>query len=271
MSICEMNKLLKTLIIAICLSSIHLPAYALLKPQPLAVEPRFKTIPYSPNEVFKFTGHYGYQSVIEFEDGEEINTISVGDSIPWQFQPMGSRLFLKPVEQDAQTNMTLITNRRTYYFELHAEEVEDITNSDLTFALRFAYSDLEGPLLESGISSNEIVPDLMDPEVRSKLNFNYSITGGDTIAPIRIFDDGEFTYFEFREINSELPAFYAVDGLGNESVINYRTAGSYIVVERVVPVFTLRKGAHVMCVFNENRKLDKIPEPEKEPWWERIF
>ncbi len=247
------------------------PASALLVPQPLAVEPRFKTIPYSPNEVFKFTGHYGYQSVIEFEEGEEINTISVGDSIPWQFQPMGSRLFLKPIEQDAQTNMTVITNRRTYYFELHAEEVEDITNKDLTFALRFAYSDLEGPLLEGSGFSSEVIPDLMDPEVRSKLNFNYSIVGSETISPIRIFDDGEFTYFEFKSINADLPAFYTVDSLGNESVINYRTAGSYIVVEKVAAVLTLRNGAYVMCVFNESRKLDKLPEPPQESWWERLF
>jgi type IV secretion system protein VirB9 len=258
------------LIVMLLFYGAGLPAKALLVPQPLAIEPRFKTIPYSPNEVFKFTGHYGYQSVIEFEDGEEINTISVGDSIPWQFQPMGSRLFLKPVEQDAQTNMTVITNRRTYYFELHAEEVEDITNKDLTFVLRFAYSDLEGPLLDGGFSS-EIVPDLMDPEVRSKLNFNYSIVGPDMIAPIRIFDDGEFTYFEFKNVNAELPAFYTVDSLGNESVINYRTAGSYIVVEKVAARLTLRNGAYVMCVFNESRKLDKIPEPPKEPWWERLF
>lgn len=248
-------------------------AQALLVPQPLAVEPRFKTIPYSPNEVFKFTGHYGYQSVIEFEDGEEINTISVGDSIPWQFQPMGSRLFLKPMEQDAQTNMTIITDRRTYYFELHAEEVEDITNKNLTFALRFAYSDLEGPLIDgsSGGFAGEIVPDLTDPDVRARLNFNYSIVGADEIAPIRIFDDGEFTYFEFKNINAELPAFYAVDGLGNESIINYRTSGSYIIVEKVIPVFTLRNGVYVMCVFNESRTLRKLKEPEKDPWWERLL
>lgn len=245
-------------------------AVALLKPQPLAIEPRFKTITYHPNEIFKFTGHYGYQSVIEFENGEEIQTISVGDSIPWQFQPMGSRLFLKPIEQDAQTNMTVITNRRTYYFELHAEEVEDITNKDLTFAMRFTYADLEGPLLSGGWQQ-ETLPDLTDPEVRQTLNFNYTIKGPDKIAPLRIFDDGEFTYFEFQKVNADVPAFYAVDSLGNEAVINYRTAGNYIVVERVEAVFTLRKGAYVMCVFNENRKLDKVPEPPEEPWWEKIF
>ena len=56
--------------------------------------------------------------------------------------PLGNRLFIKPTEQDATTNMTLITNKRIYLFELHAEDtlktgVED--KEHLTWILRFIY------------------------------------------------------------------------------------------------------------------------------------
>ena len=35
-------------------------------------------------------------------------------------------------------------------------------------------------------------------EYNRKYNFNYTFSGPDEIAPVKVFDDGEFTYFEFR-------------------------------------------------------------------------
>jgi type IV secretion system protein VirB9 len=225
------------------------PAHAVKVPRPLATDPRIKTVLYSPNEVIKFTGHYGYQSSIEFSPDEEIQTISIGDSVAWMMNPSGNRLFLKPVEEDATTNMTLITNRHTYFFELHADKVEDINDPHLTFQLRMVYPDEQISMLGSGQGDEIPLPDLEND--KGKYNFNYSITGSELISPIRIFDDGQFTYFEFRNKNADVPAFYNVDAKGNEAMVNYRTRGDYIVIERVSARFTLRHGADVVCVYNE--------------------
>jgi len=223
------------------------PARAVLIPQPLATDPRIKVVSYAPNEVIKYTGYYRVQTSWEFEEGEEISTISMGDSMAWMLNPLGNRLFIKPVEEDATTNMTIITNKRTYLFELHAAHTDKIDDKDVTWVLRFIYPESEATL---AVSSIDQVPDL-DGEDLSKYNFRYTITGSEDVSPIRIFDDGEFTYFEFRDKNGEVPAFYQVDASGNESLINYRTRGPYIVVERVAARFTLRHGGSVVCVFNE--------------------
>lgn len=251
-----------------CLGAIF-DAQAIQKPQPISTDARIKTVFYNSNEIYKFTGHYGYQSVVEFAPGEEIMTISIGDSVSWQLQPAGSRLFIKPIEQDALTNMTIITDQRTYHFELHADETGDIEDKGLTFVLRFIYTD-QTPAVIS-VAGQDPNPDLTDPEVRATLNFNYSIVGPETIAPIRIFDDGEFTFFEFRDKNAEVPAFYHVDPLGNESIMNFRTVNDYIVVERVSPRYTLRSGAYVLCVYNEEMAMETIPGPPEKRWWEKIF
>jgi len=95
----------------------------------------------------------------------------------------------------------------------------------------------------------------------SRYNFSYTIAGSEDVAPIRIFDDGEFTYFEFRDKNAEVPAFYNVDAKGNEALINYRTRGDYIVVERVARRFTLRHGIDIVCVFNEAWNPNKVTVP----------
>jgi type IV secretion system protein VirB9 len=223
------------------------PASAVLVPQPLAADPRVKVVSWAPNEVIKYTGYYRVQTSWEFAPDENVATISMGDSMAWMINPMGNRLFIKPIEEDATTNMTIITNKRLYLIELHAEHAEKIDDKNVTWILKFVY-----PGEDAGFTTTHLdgVPDLQTEDL-SKYNFRYTVSGSQDITPLRIFDDGEFTYFEFRDINGEIPAFYMVDSLNNEQLINYRTRGPYIVVERVTARYTLRHGNSVVCVFNE--------------------
>lgn len=240
------------------------PSLALAQriPVPIPSDRRIRTVVYSPNEVVKFVGHYGYQTSIEFEEGEEIQTISIGDSIAWQLTPVNNRLFLKPVEQAADTNMTLVTNRRSYLFELHARETESMNDPSMVFTLRFVYPDSTLGNV-SNYYHQEAMPDLQRESY--KYNFNYSIAGdARNIEPIRVFDDGRFTYFEFPHSMPELPAIFMVDSVNRESIINFRVRGTYMVVERIASRFTLRQGADVICVFNERMPQPKAPEPKKE-------
>lgn len=253
--------LLRFLFIPICCGILLVTqtAFALEVSRPLPTDPRIHIVTYNPNDVIKFTGYYEYQSSIVFGKNEVINTISMGTPTAWQVVPSGNRLFLKPIEKDATTNMTLITNKRVYLFELHAREVdpdEGINDSNLVFVTRFVYPNTDsndggGVMFFGGHTSG---PDLSHPE---KYNFNYTISGSDEIAPTRIFDDGEFTYFQFPRKNAEIPAFFRVASDGSESMINYRVQGNYIVMERVVSQLTLRKGNEVTCIFNEARPLKK--------------
>lgn len=224
-------------------------AKANIEPIPLASDPRVKTIVYAPDQVFKYTGYLRYQTTIEFGADEMVQTILMGDNTGWKMTPAGNKLYIKPSDLDITTNMTLVTSKRTYLFELHADEVKNIDDKRLTFILRFVYPD-EGDAGVVGISSTEGVPDLENEDL-SKFNFRYSISGAEDISPIRIFDDGEFTFFEFRGINADIPAFFRVLSDGSEELINFRTRGNYIVVERVSGRYTLRLGKDVVCVFNE--------------------
>jgi type IV secretion system protein VirB9 len=215
--------------------------------RPISSDSRIHVVMYTPDEVFKYVGHYGYQSSIVFEQGEEIQTISMGDSTSWMITPSGNRMFLKPIEQDAQTNMTVLTNRRSYLFELHAREAESIDDPQLIWVLRFIY-----PTTPPRLAKLDPVPDPKQ-EGMQNFNFNYSIRGSYEIAPVKIYDDGEFTYFQFRGRNTEIPAIFMVDQYGKEYLLNIRSRGDYIVVERVTSRYTLRQGTEVVCVYNESR------------------
>ena len=217
-------------------------------PRPIGNESRIKIINYMPNTVFKFTGHYFYQSIIEFALDEEIKTISMGSPSPWQIVPASNRIFLKPVGDEATTNMTVITNKRMYFFEMHAENADDIADKKLNFIVKFVYPGENNYQAIVKYDTN----DGPDETKMENINYEYSISGeGKNIEPLQVFDDGEFTYFKFKDINSELPAIFLVGKDGSESLVNYRISKKYLVVERVGKKFTLRNGPEIICVYNE--------------------
>lgn len=220
-------------------------------PHYLGSEKKFRSYIYNPNDVYRYVGHYTYQGFIEFEEGETIGTISMGNPSLWLFETLGNRLFLKPVGEDnSETNMTVISSKRVYHFELMAKEAKGITDKDLIFVAKFVYPDEKDKNLVAFpkfLPSDE--PDMRDLSI---YNFNYQYTGEPTIAPIKIFDNGEFTYFQFAKKNAEIPAIFSVDSEGFESLINFRSAGNYIIVEKVAPQFTLRNGDEIVCAYNMN-------------------
>jgi type IV secretion system protein VirB9 len=226
---------------------ITFPSLAVKEPRATAVDSRLRVMTYNPNDIFKYTGYFGYQGNIEFDVGETIDTISMGDTTSWQIVPSGNRMFLKPIEEDATTNMTVITNRRLYFFELHAAKAGGPDDPGLVFAVKFLYPDSNTNSIYA-YNSSYSVPDLSKPD---KYNFNYTISGNDSIAPIKIFDDGVFTYFEFKDKNTPIPAIFEVSSDRSEAIVNYQVIGQYIAVEIVASQFTLRYGNDVTCVFNE--------------------
>ena len=247
------------LLVLFIIMMLWLPSFshAIQRSRPLPIDPRFRVITYHPNDIHHYVGYYDYQASIVFEEGEVVETISMGNTSSWQIVPSGSRLFIRPIADnpaEAKTNMLLITNKRIYYFILEAAEAESIDDKNLVFETKFLYPENEeGPVQTFSTGLQE--PDLTTPE---KYNFNYSIAGSEYIAPLRIFDDGEFTYFQFPSKNATIPAFFLVDSEGRESLINYRVVGNYIVVERVSSQFTLRNGPDVTCVFNETWPLKRF-------------
>ena len=81
--------------------------------RPIVSDSRIKTLVFSESEVFKVVLHYGYQSNIEFAKNESVEAISMGNTYAWQVTPVENRIFLKPLEPEAHTNMTVITDKRT--------------------------------------------------------------------------------------------------------------------------------------------------------------
>jgi len=226
--------------------------YAERIPQPLSTDQRIRQVVYNASEVYEVTGNYRFTTTIEFESGETVQYLTLGDTIAWQAHPMGNRVHLKPVEPRAVTNLTVVTDRRTYYFRLNGTSSSNKLNA--TYLLRFSY----GPEGDIAVNPGAVrkaggKKGKDDLATRIKIrNCNYSVSGSNTVKLLRACDDGVFTYLEFSEY-SNLPAFFAVDPQGNESVVNFRMEGKYVVIERIASLYTLRNGNESLCLFNEDK------------------
>jgi type IV secretory pathway VirB9-like protein len=110
---------------------------------PVTTDARIKTLIYSPTEVFKLKFHHNYQSYIEFPRNEKFKILSLGDRFAWDIQKVDSRLFIKPKQAGVLTNMTIITNKRPYHFEIYSstKQLEEI-DAELVYVARFYYPDM---------------------------------------------------------------------------------------------------------------------------------
>lgn len=220
-------------------------------PQPMATDQRIRQVVYNTSEVYEVTGNYRFTTTIEFESGETVQYLTLGDTIAWQAHPMGNRVHLKPVEPRAVTNLTVVTDRRTYYFRLNGTSSTHKLNA--TYLLRFSYGPESGIAINPAAVRKSIGKNGKDDQAKIKIRHcNYSVSGSNSVMLLRACDDGVFTYLEFAE-HANLPAFFAVDPDGNESVVNYRIEGRYVVIERVASLYTLRDGNQSLCLFNEDK------------------
>jgi type IV secretion system protein VirB9 len=254
------RRLLSALAAALALSAA--PALA-IEPHPGAGDPRIFEVMYDPAQVVELKGVLGYQLSLEFDPGERIENVAIGDALGWQVTPnrKANLLFLKPQAKRPDTNMTVVTNLRRYQFQLSVREHADARQ--IPYSVRFLYPPVAVAVVE---------PPAPPPPPVDR-NHAYSYQGSAKALPTQLFDDGLATYFAFAP-DSDLPAIFAVDPDGAETVVNSHMQDGYIVVDRTAPGFVLRRGSEVTKVFNDGWKGQMAstlsPKPrEKQPWWRR--
>jgi type IV secretion system protein VirB9 len=209
-------------------------------------DPRIRVIDYDPDQVYAITGHTGYQMTIEFEPGEKIETVGIGDSSGWQVTPNGSAtlLFLKPMAVSAATNMALVTNKRRYNLELTSRSGAKVNSSSIIYVLRFR---LPAPPPVVAAAEDDRISEV--PE--AQWNRNYRFEGSKDLVPEEIFDDGLYTYIRFAE-TMETPAIFALSGAEDENLVNSNLRGKYVMIDRVTSQIILRHGKLVTRLYNES-------------------
>lgn len=234
---------MKSLSIALVLAmTAPCAALAAETPTPGMLDARIRTVRYDADQVIQLKGFFGYQMMLEFGPDERIENVSVGDALGWQITPnkKADLLFLKPVDRSSATNMTVVTNRRRYAFDLVVAGPK-ASLREMAYVVRFRYP----PDPAATAHAPPPAPDAPPPET---WNQSYSYTGGREALPSKVFDAEGSTYFSFPE-GASLPAIFVV-GTDGEALANYMVRGPYLVVDQVAAHWVLRSGKAMTTVIN---------------------
>ncbi len=198
-------------------------AAAETQPRPFPEDSRIRSFVYEEHEVYRLDTFMRFITSIEFDPGENIESVQVGDSESWQIVRLdrGDVLSVKPLIEGAYTNMTVYTTERPYTFELRARPGQ-VGSPNLNYRVSFTYPEDEARQRNAAIERAERPKD-----------FDYYAAGDATsIKPIQVYDDGKRTIFVFPE-NTRRPAIFAVGPGGRESIVNVRHQDNMAIVDRV--------------------------------------
>lgn len=228
----------------------------------MAQDPRLVERLYDPTQVVRIEGKVNVQSTIQFGEGEAIENVAIGDSQSWQVTPnrRANLLFVKPLEPRATTNMTVVTNKHTYLFDLVASP----GNRTPLYVLTFTYPVEVEPVEEqaTGLASNAAPGEspnavelaaanddyaVLDP---TTLNFDWAGSGDTALLPERIYDDGSATFMAWPS-GQPMPAILVKNHEGTEGPVNFAVRGDTIVLDVVPSEIILRSGDDAAMLVNE--------------------
>ena len=214
----------------------------------LRPDPRIRVVPYRMDAVYRLRGYVGYQIDITFAPRERFVGLGVGDSKGVTFASEANHLFLKPRAARVATNLTVLTNRRTYLFDYETQpRPPDPSGADVIYALRFEYP--AAPVRVASRERRQVEIDLETARNVRPRNYDYWYCGDPSLKPAAAWDDGVQTTLVFGA-HSELPAIFALNQDGSESLVNSDVQADRIVIQRVTRRLLLRRGKLAGCIVD---------------------
>ena len=258
MSIFKVTPVLKLCLIAGLVASTHVNALTL--PHQIGNDAHVQGFDYAPLQVYQVATRVGKTTLITLEDGEVVNGdnsgFGLGDSKAWKVAMKGNNIFIKPAGDFPDTNMVIVTNKRTYAFELVTANGKRPTS----YIVKFSYPDTNkalndeaARLLQASAAKQAGINAKVGAIQPLVENYNYQMLSNKAslvLAPTRLHDDGRFTYFKYAN-GRDLPAIYKVMADGTEALVNSHIEGDTTVVHEKNSTYILRLGQLVIKIVNK--------------------
>jgi type IV secretory pathway VirB9-like protein len=215
-------------------------------------------------------------TTIELPEWESVEQIILGDAALFEASRIKNNiLVVRPSYAGADTNMTVLgTSGNIYNFYVRSEGWNSSQISDLTVYVsatnpkkRMLDAAAKASGDEPANTSEDGMPDatgVTPPDYIRKIAFKpdnlrfdlkiFSPTADDLeIAPLRVFTDGVWTYFDYGDKADTVRRpviFHLVDEV--ESMVNTRTVGpkGNIMIAESVGNFVLRNGKRIICIYH---------------------
>ncbi|MDT4737780.1 P-type conjugative transfer protein TrbG [Bradyrhizobium sp. WYCCWR 12699] len=197
---------------------------------------------YSPGALYQVYAAPGQITDIALEEGEQLTgsgPLAAGDTVRWVIGDTESgsgeerrvHVLVKPTRASIETNLVINTDRRTYLLELRSREKPYMPS------VAWYYP-------QDRIKRQQLTPVPLLPELAQR-RFRYAIEGDNPPwRPLAAYDDGRKVYIEFSQgiVQGEMPPLFVLGPDGKSEIVNYRTFGSVLIVDRLFAAAELRLG-----------------------------
>lgn len=209
-------------------------------------ESRIVMFTYSPDAVFRILTTPGTVTHLELEAGEGVVELpAIGDSIQWRVSGGPRNLYIKPLRPSLATTLTIVTDKRTYQFDLRSGE----PGAKRFQKVSFHYPEVEAALT---LKERDKVESVETERARLKsqelggapdptaYDFAYESEGDAPFKPLTVFNDGKQTFLRLPSVQDQPGVFLYEDD--KPSLVNYVVKGDYIVVDRLAKKLLLKLG-----------------------------
>ena len=206
------------------------PVSASVRPKPGAGDPHIQTVTYDDQQVVAVSVAIGYALTVEMAPDERVENVAVGNASAWLVtaNKSGDRVFVKPLQMAPGTNMSIVTDSRTYVFELG---VVPAPSAETPFLLRLLHP---APVLA-------VTGDTGETDAAGKSG-GYAYRGSKSLRPLSAQHDGHTTTIVWAD-GVLLPAVYAVQANSDaETLVNGMVRDGKFVIDAVAARFIFRRG-----------------------------
>lgn len=214
------------------------PTFAESIPRSGSHDRRVRIATYQDGQVYLLSTSLTHVTSIEFGQGETIRSIIAGDTEGFQLDgvPGGRAFAVKPNARGVHTNITVYTNRHSYYFNVQEK------SSPTYYVVKFKYPQ------DTTRAKNAVA--------KQAANYSYGASSRKDFTPSSVWDDGTFTYFRFSG-NAPVPAIFRATGGIERTVNSQQVENGVMRVSGVSNQWVLRLGDEVVCIEATNGEAGK--------------
>lgn len=214
---------------------------------------RIRTEVYSESRVYPIYAKVGTSILVQLEADEAIkgesSAVGIGHGEAWKIGIRGNNIIFKPRAEQPVTNMIVVSNKRTYAFDLKMANAKH----PATYILRFDYPDSrqqrQAALKAKQDRAFAALRDTGAMHGDMRQNSEYYGKGNKTLAPTAMWDNGRFTYLQFNN-GRDMPSAYRIEQDGSETLLNAHIENDTLVIHEVNEKLMLRLGRAVLLIEN---------------------
>ena len=228
---------------------------------------------YEPDRIYEVRTGLGITTQIELSPSEEILDYSTGFNSGWELNRRDNVFYLKPKNVDVDTNMMVRTATNSYLFELKVvatdwTALEQAKRAGVHYKIAFSYPNNTTFSAAQELALKGGAPKPRTSEIETSLDkerayyFDYSFstrTKNKWLVPINVYDDGQFTYIKFANMNrfpsGDFPAVFGREREGGEDfLVNTTVEDNTLVVHGTYPFLVVRHGKNVVGLRRNKHK-----------------